>query len=385
VYQHKKGLPNNLNQVKQWLTYYTKAVCCPIEAIMATITERLAKDGTKRYKAEVRLKGYPAQTATFKRKTDANKWTQDVESAIREGRHFKTAEAKKHTVAELIDRYCSEYLPNNKRKIYSEKEQKERISRLAWWSNKIGYYLLSDLDSLDISAYIDAMPQKAATADKYVKNLQHAFSIAVSNWKWLSDNPIKKAVSIELPKGRVRFLEDEDRTKLLQACKESPNKLLYPCVVIALSTGMRQAEQMELEWSDVNLKDGFLILHQTKNGERRRITLSGLCLELLREHAKLRRLDTKLLFPSDRIPQMPIDLRKAFANAMAVAEITDFKWHDLRHCTASYLAMNGASLAEIAEVLGHKTLSMVKRYAHLSDGHVSNVVASMNAKIFGGM
>jgi integrase len=148
---------------------------------------------------------------------------------------------------------------------------------------------------------------------------------------------------------------------------------------------MRQAEQMELEWSDVNLKDGFLILHQTKNGERRRITLSGLCLELLREHAKVRRLDTKLLFPSDRIPQKPMDLRKAFANAMTAAQITDFKWHDLRHCTASYLAMNGASLAEIAEVLGHKTLSMVKRYAHLSDGHVSNVVASMNAKIFGSL
>jgi site-specific recombinase XerD len=67
------------------------------------------------------------------------------------------------------------------------------------------------------------------------------------------------------------------------------------------------------------------------------------------------------------------------------ADVKEFHWHDLRHCTASYLAMNGASLAEIAEVLGHKTLSMVKRYAHLSDGHVSNVVASMNAKIFGGV
>jgi len=161
--------------------------------------------------------------------------------------------------------------------------------------------------------------------------------------------------------------------------------LLYPCVVLAISTGMRQAELMELVWSDINLKDGFLILHETKNGERRRVTLAGACLELLREHAKLRRLDTKLLFPSSRNPQKPIDLRKAFLNALEAAQINDFKWHDLRHCTASYLAMNGASLAEIAEVLGHKTLSMVKRYAHLSDGHVSNVVASMNAKVFGGI
>ena len=78
-------------------------------------------------------------------------------------------------------------------------------------------------------------------------------------------------------------------------------------------------------------------------------------------------------------------MRKSWLNALNKAEIDNFHWHDLRHCTASYLAMNGASLAEIAEVLGHKTLSMVKRYAHLSDGQVSNVVASMNQKIFGGV
>jgi hypothetical protein len=72
---------------------------------MATITERTALDGTKSYKAEVRLKGYPAQRATFKRKTDAAKWIQNTESAIREGRHFKTTEAKKHNLDEAIDRY----------------------------------------------------------------------------------------------------------------------------------------------------------------------------------------------------------------------------------------------------------------------------------------
>lgn len=132
-------------------------------------------------------------------------------------------------------------------------------------------------------------------------------------------------------------------------------------------------------------KRRFLTLHQTKNGERRRVSLSGHGLDLLKELNKLRRIDTQLLFPSPTIPSKPIELRKAFANAMKAAEIENFKWHDLRHCTASYLAMNGASLNEIAEVLGHKTLSMVKRYAHLSDSHVSSVVASMNNKLFGSL
>lgn len=70
--------------------------------------------------------------------------------------------------------------------------------------------------------------------------------------------------------------------------------------------------------------------------------------------------------------------------AQCTQESRNFRFHDLRQSAASYLAMNGASLAEIAEVLGHKTLQMVKRYSHLSDDHVSSVVESMNAKIFGG-
>lgn len=184
-------------------------------------------------------------------------------------------------------------------------------------------------------------------------------------------------------RGRVRFLDDDERARLLKACKESTNPWLYTCVILALASGMRQGELMGLKWQDINLKDGFLILHKTKNGERRRVPLSGLALSLLQEHAKIRRLDTDLLFPRAKDPHKPIDLEIPWIAARKQAELEDFRWHDLRHCTASYLAMNGASLAEIAEVLGHKTLQMVRRYAHLSDGHVSNVVASMNEKIFG--
>jgi integrase len=215
--------------------------------------------------------------------------------------------------------------------------------------------------------------------------LSHAFTIAVNEWQWIDDTPMRKVKKPTEPRGRVRFLDDDERAKLLNACKKSPNKFLYPCVVLALATGMRQAELMGLKWQDVDLQRGVIILHETKNGERRRVPVAGLALNLLKEHSKIRRIDTALLFPSERKPQQPIDLRKAFLNALKFAEIENFHWHDLRHCTASYLAMDGASLAEIAEVLGHKTLSMVKRYAHLSDGHVSNVVASMNHKIFGGI
>ena len=350
---------------------------------MASVNKHTSQEGKTTYRVRVRLKGYPIQTASFDRLTDAKKWAASTESAIREGRHFKTAEAKKHTVSEMIERYCTDYLPNNKDKKYSLKEQKERKSKLEWWSKKIGHCLLADITPQLIDEHISKMTQAHATVDKYLKNLSHVFTIAVNKWGWLTENPAKKVNSPELPDGRVRFLDDDERTRLLQACKESNNNWLYLCVTLALSTGMRQGELMGLKWPDVNTKDGFAILHKTKNGERRRVAIVGYALELLQEHCKVRRLDTKLLFPGKLNPDKPIDLRKSFETALKRAEITDFHWHDLRHCTASYLAMNGASLAEIAEVLGHKTLSMVKRYAHLSDGHLSTVVESMNAKIFG--
>jgi integrase len=369
---------NLTERVKQWLPNIIPPL--PQGGYMANIEKRTTSTGETSFRVKIRLKGYPTQTATFQRLTDAKKWAQHTEASIREGRHFKTAEAKKHSFIDLVTRYYSEILPH-----YNEKEQKERKSKLEWWVKNIGHCLLADITPTSISEHKSKMTQSPATVDKYIKNLSHVFTIAVNDWGWLEDNPVKKVKSPKLPRGRVRFLGDDERTKLLNACKDSSNTWLYLCVILALSSGMRQGELMGLKWQDVNLKDGYIILHETKNGERRRVPLSGLALSLLQEHAKVRRLDTDLLFPGKIHKNKPIDLRKPFENALKAAEINDFHWHDLRHCTASYLAMNGASLAEIAEVLGHKTLSMVKRYAHLSDGHVSNVVVSMNAKIFGGV
>lgn len=352
---------------------------------MATITERLAKNGTKRFKAEVRLKGYSPQTATFKRLTDAKKWIQDTESAIREGRHFKTAEAKKHTVNEMIDRYLSGA------KLTKVQDEHTGL-HLRRWKDEIGYMLLADVNADVITQIKEKLlneefrgkPRSPTTVLRYMASLSTVFTTAVRDWAWLEDSPMKNIKKPTAARGRVRFLSDDERERLLVACKDSKNKQLYMCVILAISTGMRQAELFGLKWADVNLKERYIILNETKNGERRRVPLAGLVLELLQEHSKVRRLDTPLLFPGIKNPLSPIDLQTPWETARKKADITDFTWHDLRHCTASYLAMNGASMAEIAEILGHKTLSMVKRYAHLSDGHVSNVVASMNAKIFGG-
>ena len=353
---------------------------------MATIVKRQNAESKPYYTVRVRLKGYPQQVATFSRLTDAKTWAASTETAIKEGRHFKTAEAKKHTFADLADRYIKDVLPGKPKQEVRKKMQME------WWKDRMGVYALADVtpalivqcrDELANGITYRGTQRTPATVVRYMAALSHAFTIAVKEWGWLDDSPTRKVKKPTEARGRVRFLDDDERQRLLIACKESSSEWLYMCVILALSSGMRQSELMGLKWQDVNLKDGFIILHETKNGDRRRVPLSGLALTLLNEHSKIRRLDTPLLFPSERNPQKPINLRSAFEYAMKRAEIKEFHWHDLRHCTASYLAMNGASLAEIAEILGHKTMQMVKRYAHLSVGHVSNVVASMNAKIFG--
>jgi len=352
---------------------------------MANIEKRTDQNGAISYRVKVRLKGYPTQSATFDRLTDAKKWAASTESAIREGRHFKTAEAKKHTLAELVDRYIKDVLP-------SKKDRAKQEAQLIWWKDQLGVYMLADItpallvearDKLAATPNSKGVMRGNATVVRYMAALGHALTIAVREWQWLDDSPMRKVSKPKEPKGRVRFLSDDERARLLKACRESANPLLYTVVVLALATGARKGEIMGLTWDDVSLKRGTATLTDTKNGETRTAHLTGHALELVKELSKVRRINTPLLFPSANNPMKPADFRFHWEIALKVAEIENFHFHDLRHTCASYLAMNGASLAEIAEVLGHKTLAMVKRYAHLSDGHVSNVVASMNAKIFG--
>lgn len=351
---------------------------------MANIEKREGKKGTT-YRVKVRLRGCPTQIATFDRLTDAKKWIQQTEAAIREGRHFKTVEAKKHTLTELLDRYQATIVPKLK-------SSPDRTRHIAFWKKHLGDYVIANIRPSQIAELRDTLAQgttirgeqrSPSTVNRYLSTLSHAYTIAVKEWGWAEENPLFKVSSLTEPRGRIRFLSDEERARLLEACRESKNRFLYPVVVLALSTGMRSAEIMNLRWKDVNLKDGSIILYETKNGEIRRVALTGHALECVKNLKQIRRIDTDLLFPRAKGKKAPITLRKPWMAALEEAKIEDFRFHDLRHSAASYLAMNGASIAEIAEVLGHKTLQMVKRYSHLSEAHTQSVVASMNKKIFG--
>jgi len=351
---------------------------------VAYIEERKDSKGGKRYRVQIKLKGFPNQNATFERKTDAKEWAKRTESAMKEGRHFKTMEAKRHTAGEMIDRYKKSVLPTKGTHRSNQKTQ------LTWWKEKIGDYTLADCTPALISQCRDDLLEEKtkldkqrspATVNRYLAALSHCFSIAMKEWGWLDDTPMRKITKPKEPSGRVRFLSDDERESLLKACKESTNSLLYPVVVIALSTGARQGEILSLTWNRVDLKRRTITFFETKNKEIRVVPLVEHSLKVVEEMNKVRRIDTDLLFPG-KDPQKPIDIRHPWKAALKKAKIKDYRFHDNRHSAASYLAMSGATLVDIAEILGHKTLQMVKRYSHLTEQHTAKVVAKMNKQIF---
>ena len=333
----------------------------------------------------VRLKGYPAQYATFAKKSDAKDWATQTESAIKEGRHFKTREAKRRTLAEMVDRYCREILTRK-----PEEKRADQQRHLAWWRARLGSYALAEVTPDLLAEHRELLGRETthygterspSTINRYVTSLSHVFSVALREWDWIETNPVGRLRKLKEPQGRVRFLSDTERKRLLEACRKSSTRQLLPLVVLALSTGARRGELLGLRWSDVDWHREVAVLHDTKNGNRRALPLTSHSLAHLRTLAEVRRIDSAMVFAgkSGR-STFP---RTAWESALRAARIEDFRFHDLRHSAASYLAMNGATLAEIAEVLGHKTLAMVKRYSHMTEQHTSAVVARMNDVIFG--
>ena len=355
---------------------------------MAIIEARKTGTGRETYRVRIRMKGFPEENATFERKTDAKRWAQQTEAAMREGRYFRTSEAKRHTVADLVDRYIKDYLT-----VSPPANGANTKRQLTWWKAQIGSVTLADLSGPLLTEYRDKLGTESikrgkktarrtpSTVRRYLAALSTALSTAMKDWHWLDDNPMRKVGKPKEPPGRMRWLSDEERAALLAACQSSTQKALYPIVVLAISTGMRRGEILGLRWREIDLIGGWINLTKTKNNDIRTVPLNGVALQQLKAWSKVRSIANDLVFPGKN-PRTPFALDAPWKAALTTAGVSDFRFHDLRHSAASYLAMNGASTVEIAAVLGHKTLQMTKRYSHFGNEHLKKRVAAMNRKIF---
>lgn len=153
---------------------------------MATITKRRDSNGDTSYQVKVRLKGYPAQTATFERLTDAKKWATQTEAAIRERRHFRSVEAQKHTLAELVGRYVRDVMPTK-----GGATQPTQQRQLEWWKKELGEYSLAECTPALIAEARDKLVRTSSgsTANRYLAVLSHAFTVACKEWGWIEANP----------------------------------------------------------------------------------------------------------------------------------------------------------------------------------------------------
>lgn len=341
---------------------------------MATIEERRGRGGKKVFRVKVRLRGQGEESATFNRLTDAKHWAAKIEDAIRESRYFPRREGAKHSLSEAIDRYKRDILP---RKSYST--SLTQLGQLEWWRGALGNKAIGSVSSADISTCRDQLIQEgksASTIIRYIAVISHLFSIAEKEWQWIKDNPVRAVTKPREPEGRLRYLSDEELSRLLNACTTSWNPQLRSLVLVALCTGMRKGELLNLQWSQVDLKSKVVVLTETKNKTRRHIPLVtpayNVFLELWKKRSDA---DQSSLFVFPRPDgRGPVDIKRPWYDAVKRAKLRDFRFHDLRHSAASFMVMSGATLLDVATVLGHKTLQMSKRYSHLTQEHISGVL-----------
>lgn len=350
---------------------------------MASITKREGARGTT-YRARVKVGGR-VRFKSFARLTDARMWAAQVEAELQRGGYVPTREDVRRTVADLVDQYLEDILPTKRH----NRDRKNPERHLAWWRAELGNLPLVELTPDIVAKARDKLAKgrtrtgarrTPGTVNRYLVSLSHACRVAVSQWQWMRDNPCRHVPKLQEPRGRTRFLSDDERRRLLDACRADINPDIYDMVLLALATGIRRGELMGLTWSAVDLERRRLVLEDTKNGERRVVPATGPARDMLERRSKIRRIDAPYVFPG-RKRGKPLDPRAPFERACKAAGLEGFRWHDLRHTAASYLAMNGATLAELSDILGHKTLAMVKRYAHLSEQHTASVLERMTARL----
>lgn len=255
------------------------------------------------------------------------------------------------------------------------------IQRLNWWSDYIGHLTVARVSPQHVREGLRALEQggaAAGTRNRYKTSLSIVFNWLAEHHD-LEHNPAKSVKQAKEPNGCTRFLSEEEIPRLLQAAQAAPWPRMYLLVLMALTTAARRSELMGLRWADIDFTKRTASLHTSKNGEPRTLPLTD---AVIVELERWREVGAGHVF---RHPDRPGEAFEHFdwqwRAVLKDAGIEGFRFHDLRHSAASLAAMSGCSLLEIAELTGHKSLSMVKRYAHLCSGHKSKMVD----RVFGGI
>jgi len=321
---------------------------------MATLVKR----GERQWQAKVRRKCHVV-SKTFETKGRAEVWARKIESDIDAGRlHAASLEAERVTLNEALERYLSERVP-----LKSGVKQNTSIVR-AWQRSSLARRSLASIRGSDIAAWRDEKSQEVGpqTIVHYLNLLSNLFNVAASEWGMESlINPVSRVRKPTLPSGRDRRLSPVEEEKLIAACDASLSRWLGPMVRLALATAMRQGELVGLCWDDVRFDQRTATLRETKNGTTRTVPLSSAALKVLKTLKETKRDDGSVFGL-----KVGRAVTHAFSKACRNAGISNLHFHDLRHeATSRLFERTDLRDVEIASITGHKTMEMLKRYAHL--------------------
>jgi integrase len=315
------------------------------------------------YRAYIKKAGVQRITKTFDTKRQAVQFINSIESD--RSKLVSYNNTKLQTKLSIV---IAEYLSTE----YKGSRPKDEEKKLRFWTEHLGSKQIRDLIKSDISTTLSCLPNHLtnATRNRYKAAISVVLYYACREYD-LPDNPVRHIRSLPENNARVRFLSDDERYSLFEAVKQSSWDKLYLLVLLAITTGARKGELLNLRWNNVDLERQTAFISTTKNGQPKVLPLTN---SVIVELSKFVQPDDSLLFNSEITTDKPFCFYKQWKNALLSANIKDFRFHDLRHTTASYLAQSGASLLEIADVLGHKQISMTARYSHLCINHKSNLI-----------
>ena len=322
------------------------------------------------YQAKIKRRGSVIKTKTFRTKTAAREWARRLESDLDMEAAFDYP-GRRVRFDELCAKYVDQY----------QGRDHHRMAQVRWWNDRLGSSQMCDSRTYAVtwppyregSDRMPAVPRKPATANRMKAAISALFTFGIKQGLALK-NPARSIPSETEHNHRIRYLSDEERARLLDACRASSWDKLYLLVLMALMTGARKGELLGIHWESIDLRARLVTLESTKNGQPRVLTLPmPVVAELLKHH----RADGLVFARRRGQGSGPTDIKGPWGRALALSGVSDFRFHDLRHSAASYLAMGGASLLEVAEVLGHRSLQTTKRYAHLSVSHKQKVTDAL--------
>ncbi len=270
--------------------------------------------------------------------------------------------AKPVTFGKLAERALA-YSKANKRSYSHDK------LRMKLLTDDFGNRLAEDITRADIRLWLESKSEEwtPATRNRYLALLKLTYRLAEEDGL-IKSNPTR-TVKQSKENGRVRYLSDAEEERLRAVIQKSvPERLAE--FEVGLMTGMRQGEQFTREWNDIDRDARTIRLELTKNGECRFVQLNSRALAAI-EMLHARSIGSGRVF-SNLVPRW-------FTDAVLEAQIEDFKWHDLRHTFASRLVMAGVDIRTVQELMGHKSITMTMRYAHLSPKHRTEALEKLCA------